>query len=107
MWFFFLMIPLPPSSTRTDTLFPYATLVRSGDDDHLGGVLHQEGGVVRRARLHLAVVVAGSGHSRGFAAEAAEDHVEDRAVHPLAHDVAEDGARRSQDRKSTRLNSSH
>src|SRR3546814_12190857 len=27
--FFFLMIRLPPRSTRTDTLFPYTTLVRS------------------------------------------------------------------------------
>src|SRR3546814_1755825 len=26
---FFLMIPRPPSSTRTDTLFPYTTLFRS------------------------------------------------------------------------------
>src|SRR3546814_14836034 len=32
MWlvlFFFLIIRLPPRSTRTDTLFPYTTLVRS------------------------------------------------------------------------------
>src|SRR3546814_736172 len=29
MWFFFLMILLPPRSTRTDTLFPYTTLFRS------------------------------------------------------------------------------
>src|SRR3546814_5583303 len=28
-WFFFLMIRRPPRSTRTDTLFPYTTLVRS------------------------------------------------------------------------------
>src|SRR3546814_20363359 len=28
--FFFLMIRLPPRSTRTDTLFPYTTLCRSG-----------------------------------------------------------------------------
>src|SRR3546814_20727748 len=28
--FFFLMIRLPPRSTRTDTLFPYTTLFRSG-----------------------------------------------------------------------------
>src|SRR3546814_19376269 len=28
-FFFFLMIPLPPKSTRTDTLFPYTTLFRS------------------------------------------------------------------------------
>src|SRR3546814_2771881 len=27
--FFFLMIRLPPRSTRTDTLFPYTTLFRS------------------------------------------------------------------------------
>src|SRR3546814_2129173 len=27
---FFLMIPRPPRSTRTDTLFPYTTLFRSG-----------------------------------------------------------------------------
>src|SRR3546814_6647519 len=33
LWFccFFLMIRRPPSSTRTDTLFPYTTLFRSGD----------------------------------------------------------------------------
>src|SRR3546814_12909039 len=28
--FFFLMIRRPPTSTRTDTLFPYTTLFRSG-----------------------------------------------------------------------------
>src|SRR3546814_2283923 len=30
--FFFLMIPRPPRSTRTDTLFPYTTLFRSPPD---------------------------------------------------------------------------
>src|SRR3546814_2855432 len=30
MCFFFLMIRRPPRSTRTDTLFPYTTLFRSG-----------------------------------------------------------------------------
>src|SRR3546814_9311988 len=29
--FFFVMIRRPPRSTRTDTLFPYTTLVRSAD----------------------------------------------------------------------------
>src|SRR3546814_8205357 len=36
--FFFLMIRLPPRSTRTDTLFPYTTLFRSpssGSDERL------------------------------------------------------------------------
>src|SRR3546814_15817430 len=32
--FFFLMIRRPPGSTRTDTLFPYATLFRSPDTCH-------------------------------------------------------------------------
>src|SRR3546814_10515475 len=31
LFFFFLMIRRPPRSTRTDTLFPYTTLFRSGD----------------------------------------------------------------------------
>src|SRR3546814_4584176 len=37
--FFFLMIRRPPRSTRTDTLFPYTTLFRSGPlhGDKLGG----------------------------------------------------------------------
>src|SRR3546814_20971670 len=30
MYIFFLMIRRPPRATRTDTLFPYTTLVRSG-----------------------------------------------------------------------------
>src|SRR3546814_1551998 len=33
--FFFLMIRRPPRSTRTDTLFPYTTLFRSGVEGHL------------------------------------------------------------------------
>src|SRR3546814_2542598 len=35
MGFFFLMIRLPPRSTRTDTLFPYTTLFRSLHDLHV------------------------------------------------------------------------
>src|SRR3546814_12966763 len=34
-YFFFLMIRRPPRSTRTDTLFPYTTLFRSGHGDAL------------------------------------------------------------------------
>src|SRR3546814_7101217 len=34
-FFFFLMIRRPPRSTRTDTLFPYTTLFRSGERPHL------------------------------------------------------------------------
>src|SRR3546814_15026332 len=35
--FFFLMIRRPPRSTRTDTLFPYTTLFRSGRGTRLNG----------------------------------------------------------------------
>src|SRR3546814_6356913 len=51
--FFFLMIRRPPRSTRTDTLFPYTTLFRSGG--HRGARR-----VVRPRRLVLrGAVVAG------------------------------------------------
>src|SRR3546814_2171461 len=43
--FFFLMIRRPPRSTRTDTLFPYTTLFRSGERhaelDHVGAGFDQ------------------------------------------------------------------
>src|SRR3546814_7470178 len=59
--FFFLMIRRPPRSTRTDTLFPYTTLFRSGEegdqrdereDDHHPGPGGEEGAVERRRREH-------------------------------------------------------
>src|SRR3546814_15686977 len=36
LWVFFLLILRPPRSTRTDTLFPYTTLFRSGEHYHSG-----------------------------------------------------------------------
>src|SRR3546814_10240330 len=44
-FFFFLMIRLPPRSTRTDTLFPYTTRCRS-----LVGILHPRNGLHRTAQ---------------------------------------------------------
>src|SRR3546814_7434091 len=35
------MIRRPPRSTRTDTLFPYTTLFRSGDRDEVGAFLER------------------------------------------------------------------
>src|SRR3546814_3174902 len=37
IYFVFLMIRRPPRSTRTDTLFPYTTLFRSGRAAGFGG----------------------------------------------------------------------
>src|SRR3546814_14225144 len=46
--FFFLMIRLPPRSTRTDTLFPYTTLFRSDHD--LAGLRPAERGDQRHGQ---------------------------------------------------------
>src|SRR3546814_12232234 len=82
--FFFLMRRRPPRSTRTDTLFPYTTLFRSG--------------ILERADHLLAV-----GHEVGRQVAAVELHAVD--------DVEIGGERLrlldGEDRKSTRLNSSH
>src|SRR3546814_12978330 len=80
--FFFLMIRRPPRSTRTDTLFPYTTLFRSATRADPRARLRDRD---RRFRHRLFEPVA---------ARAAADRLsEDR--------------QRLQDRKSTRLNSSH
>src|SRR3546814_3884695 len=44
------MIRRPPRSTRTDTLFPYTTLFRSGDLEIMGDAYH---GAVLIVRKHL------------------------------------------------------
>ena len=46
----------------------------------------------------LSLLACAARRRRAVGAEAAQDHVEDRAVHALAHDVAEDGARRADQR---------
>src|SRR3546814_4897136 len=56
--FFVLMIRRPPISTRTDTLFPYPTLFRSGPDlrrfQIVAEFLEQELGVIGNAvQLHV------------------------------------------------------
>src|SRR3546814_11347128 len=79
--FFFLMIRRPPRSTRTDTLFPYTTLFRSG---------------VKGLILLSAVVAA---IALGACRREAE-HVPLKLGGPVASDSVAD-------RKSTRLNSSH
>ncbi|MNS82506.1 hypothetical protein D3C72_1162530 [compost metagenome] len=69
----------------------------AGDDDDLGGVLHDEGGVLGRALLDGAGLdpARAAGCCGITAAEAAQDDADEAAVHALAHDVAEDGARRA------------
>src|SRR3546814_13831196 len=76
---FFLMIRRPPRSTRTDTLFPYTTLFRSAGPD---------APPVPFADLAAAIVA-----------------LVDRDEGPIA--LCIDDWQWTEDRKSTRLNSSH
>src|SRR3546814_20099365 len=97
MFFLFVVIRLPPRSTRTDTLFPYTTLFRSA-------LVAVEGesevaGMLRAARsLELLCRLFG----------ALEEHrmVEFHGKTTLSEIDAKRVAA-AQDRKSTRLNSSH
>src|SRR3546814_11647460 len=51
MLFFFLMIRLPPRSTRTETLFPYSTLFRSRIIDAGRDVVGDDVNLVAQAAL--------------------------------------------------------
>src|SRR3546814_16926469 len=103
--FFFLMIRRPPRSTRTDTLFPYTTLFRSGLDPGAGEQLLE----LAADRRDLVLAPRGQlgeppGDRRiGLGLELAE-----REQLHLAHIfIHADPLGKRRDRKSTRLNSSH
>src|SRR3546814_18149431 len=100
------MMRRPPISSRTDTLFPYSTLVRSLtlsrelwlDHQHQGGARRAQREVRREHRAQRDEGQVGDDH----ADEGVEVLRRDRAdVRALAHVDARI------DRKSTRLNSSH
>src|SRR3546814_16913531 len=106
MFVFFLcvlMIPRPPISTRTDTLFPYTTLCRSEFAGALGILDHREGDAVRDrsagiGALRLDPDLGGSEQAVDADVRRVADRLQDvRCSHVLS----------SLDRKSTRLNSSH
>src|SRR3546814_1781986 len=112
--FFFLMIRRPPRSTRTDTLFPYTTLfrTRAGLFDHLRPE-HEPVGDLHQAR--------NEGHLRGLRPGAVLQPEWRYGRRPGRRKLgllpavlllrlrlgASVQLRDRQDRKSTRLNSSH
>src|SRR3546814_15819852 len=73
--FVFLMIRRPPRSTRTDTLFPYTTLFRSGDAaDRRGACGHAEGAALAAVDgwgcdLFLPIGRWGGGPAEGWRSE--------------------------------------
>src|SRR3546814_12340289 len=87
--FFFLMLRRPPRSTRTDTLFPYTTLFRS-----LARESDTDKGITDRFELFI----NGKEIANGFSEL---NDPEDQAARFQAQVDAKE------DRKSTRLNSSH
>src|SRR3546814_14824722 len=93
----------PPRSTRTDTLFPYTTLFRSEAGAEL---LHARGAHAVRRELGVEVADGLVRHADVGAHQPLQ-----RAAVPVAAQVVfrrrEDDAFLVQDRKSTRLNSSH
>src|SRR3546814_5291184 len=117
---FFLMIRRPPRSTRTDTLFPYTTLFRSKADFY--AALDRHLGIATVPDYAALIAEAGQDNalSDAYRMAAVEDarsrglsvHALDLAT-PLPTTAAqiERGelalVEVLQDRKSTRLNSSH
>src|SRR3546814_13518274 len=108
-FFFFLMIRRPPRSTRTDTLFPYSTLVRSVWDA-AGELGYPFGDWVRllsltgQRRSEIAAL------ERGWLAPD-KDRLFVIPAHKsktgITHAVPLSAPAWKLDRKSTRLNSSH
>src|SRR3546814_18136509 len=97
------MIRRPPRSTRTDTLFPYTTLFRSpfpaGHGERLGGR-------ARRRSIDSVRPMGGVGIPRLQSAPAAlDDHYS--AMHQADAAALDEPVFDPEDRKSTRLNSSH
>src|SRR3546814_13719728 len=106
------MLRRPPRSTRTDTLFPYTTLFRA-DDEVLGTILHLDVaiGMADREVAGVKPAAAEGFLGRRRVLEIALHHGV-AAQHELAHGRAvarhrDHRAGVDQDRKSTRLNSSH
>src|SRR3546814_12910901 len=100
--FFFLMIRRPPRSTRTDTLFPYATLFRSPRQPARGAADQSQASPELREGSRTKDKAAVIPRPFSFVKARA---VSVRATAPEA--VCRWRRARRTDRKSTRLNSSH
>src|SRR3546814_12684127 len=94
----FLVIRLPPRSTRTDTLVPYTTLFRYDVDDRELGLVHS---AVKMIEKHFL------GQRRALAQAQQLEHLIFLAGQMHAHAIDLDRLGVEIDRKSTRLNSSH
>src|SRR3546814_12642863 len=91
----FLLIRRPPRSTRTDALFPYTTLFRSMPNAPHGVFAGRAGPLLASSDV-LSIMVKGAGGHASMPQD---------SIDPIP--VACEIVSAIQDRKSTRLNSSH
>src|SRR3546814_18385674 len=104
------MLRRPPRSTRTDTLFPYTTLFRSGPLDWPDATLvsGDAGDVVAQLKEESEVPLRSHGSlsmNRALMAAGLVDRVQVTLFPVITGQTGLDPI--FQDRKSTRLNSSH
>src|SRR3546814_15038874 len=99
--FFFLMIRRPPRSTRTDTLFPYTTLFRSGGEPLRALETAPEPADGRRPAAEPGIPSFRPGRMRITARGRVPPHGH------IGEERHRKAATEGVDRKSTRLNSSH
>src|SRR3546814_20876695 len=118
--FFFLWVRRPPSSTRTDTLFPSTPLFRSRGGDEVGPRLRLDIGLqrIKTRRVFGDEIMVEDGFAGGLALEQNLHHALEQREVAADLDMNEFAADRGRtegrhlddvlrDRKSTRLNSSH
>src|SRR3546814_11559624 len=100
------MIRRPPHTTRTDTLFTYTTLFRSHQIDRVPKRLGHghDAAVIGTVEIPEAVDSAAGEEALGRAGRIAPRH---RCVEQRAEALVLGGGQMAEDRKSTRLNSSH
>src|SRR3546814_2366878 len=100
---FFLMIRRPPRSTRTDTLFPYTTLFRSGYGARRArrAWRHHARAADKPEQFPQRPDLARMDDRTGRDRACRHRHARADAAHPRC------GRAERGDRKSTRLNSSH
>src|SRR3546814_994238 len=107
--FFFLMIRRPPRSTRTDTLFPYTTLFKRPISRSL---VHLATGATVDGNKLRPQILGNMGKFGSIEAAMVPSHAHldsDRHLYRLDRGFDQGCGERqvAQDRKSTRLNSSH